>query len=160
MCMCVEIWWSWLLHSMIWFFLHLLFGSMAMFLSSFFFSFFYGPSCVHIFVLSFFLFPYFFHSPCLICKDCGERSCLETWSIYLVEMERYIFAYFQCRSRAYIWWSVCDLDLRSMINFSTRVNKVWQSSIQRQATYVEGFQHIAWYLALVGNLTIEEKWGY
>ena len=98
----------------------------------FFSFFFYGPSCVHIFVLSFFLFPYFFHSPCLICKDCGERSCLETWSIYLVEMERHVFAYFQCRSIAYIWWSVCDLDLRSMINFWTRVNKVWQSSIQKQ----------------------------
>jgi hypothetical protein len=34
------------------------------------------------------------------------------------------FAYFQCRSIAFIWWSVHDLDLGSMINFSTRVNKV------------------------------------
>jgi len=32
---------------------------------------------------------------------------------------RHVFAYFQSRSIAYIWWSVCDLDLKSMIKFST-----------------------------------------
>ena len=126
------------------------------YVSLLFFFFFYGPSCVHIF----FSFSIRFYSPCLICKDCGERSCLKTWGIYLVEMERHVFAYFQCRSIAYIWWSVCHLDLKSIIKFSTKVNKVWQSSIQKQVAYVEGFQHIAWDLALVGNITIEEKWGY
>ena len=114
--------------------------------------------CPHFFL--FFSFSILFHSSCLICKDCGERSCMKTWIIYLVEMERHVFAYFQCRSIAYIWWSVHDLDLKSMIEFSTQVNKVWQISKQKQVAYVEGFQHIAWYLALVGNLTIEEKRGY
>ena len=74
-----------------------------------------------------------------------------------MEMERHVFAYFQCRSIAYIWWTVRDNDLGGMINFSTQVNKVRQTSIQNQVAYVEGFQHITWYLALVGNFTIEEK---
>jgi hypothetical protein len=74
-----------------------------------------------------------------------------------VEIEMQCFAYFLCRSIAFIWWSVRDLDLGSMINFSTRVNKVWQSSIQRQAAYVKGFQHGI--LALVGILT-NEKYCY
>ena len=131
---------------------------------SFFLLFLWTFLCPHLFLSLFSLFQYFFSTfvsyPCHICKDCGERSCLKSWSIYLVEMERHVFAYFQCRSIAYIWWSVRDLDLKSMIKFSTKVNKVWQRSKQRQAAYVEGFQHITWYLALVGNLTIEEKWGY
>jgi len=36
--------------------------------------------------------------------------------------ENHIFAYFQCRSSTYIW-RVRDLDLRNMINLSTKVNK-------------------------------------
>jgi hypothetical protein len=34
--------------------------------------------------------------------------------------EKHIFAYSQCRSSRYMW-SVRDLDLKSMISFSTRV---------------------------------------
>jgi hypothetical protein len=36
------------------------------------------------------------------------------------------------------------LDFKSMITFSTRVNKVWQSSTQKQVAYVEGFHHDIW----------------
>jgi hypothetical protein len=56
----------------------------------------------------------------------------ELWRKIMFEHMEYLFggngnacfAYFQCRSIAFIWWSVRDLDLGSMINFSTRVNKV------------------------------------
>jgi hypothetical protein len=56
----------------------------------------YGPSCVHIFstmdlhVSIFFFFSILFHSPCLICKNYEESSCLNIWSIYLVEMEMHV----------------------------------------------------------------------
>ena len=53
-------------------------------------------------------------------------------------------AYSQCRSSAYIWWRVCGLDFKSMITFSTWVNKVWQSSTQKHVAYVEGFHHDIW----------------
>ena len=44
-----------------------------------------------------------------------------------------------------------------MINFLTWVNKAWQSSMQKQALEVEGFQNVTWYLALVGiSVTIDE----
>ena len=97
-------------------------------------------------VSTFFSFQYF-----LIAHSSFVRimeKCLNTWSIYLVEIEMHVL----------LTSSVRDLDLGSMINFSTRVNKVWQSSIQRQAAYVEGFQHGI--LALVGILTNEEKYCY
>jgi len=71
----VEIGQSWLLLSMIRFFLHLWFESMAFFLSLFFLFFNYGPSYVHFFLYFFSFFPILFHSPCLICENDGERSC-------------------------------------------------------------------------------------
>jgi hypothetical protein len=37
-------------------------------------------------------------------------------------------------------WNVRDLDLGSMINLSTRVNKTWPNSIQQQVAYVERFE--------------------
>ena len=68
-------------------------------------------------------------------------------------------AYSQCRSSAYIWWRVRDLDFKSMITFSTWVNKVWQNSTQKQVTYAEGFIMI---YGLGRNFfTIEEcVWNY
>ena len=47
----------------------------------------------------------------------------------LVDGSMACFAYSQCRS-SMCMWSVRDLDLGSMINLSTRVNKTWQNSIQ------------------------------
>jgi hypothetical protein len=39
---------------------------------------------------------------------------------------KYVFAYSQCRSSRYLW-SVRDLDLESMISFSTRVTRFDQT---------------------------------
>ena len=39
---------------------------------------------------------------------------------------KHVFAYSQCRSSRYMW-SVCDLDLGSMISFSTRVTRLDQT---------------------------------
>ena len=39
---------------------------------------------------------------------------------------KYVVAYSQCRSSRYMW-SVRDLDLESMINFSTRVTRFDQT---------------------------------
>jgi len=44
---------------------------------------------------------------------------------FWVDLVKCMFcAYSQCRSSAFIWWSVRDLDLASMLNFSTWVNNV------------------------------------
>jgi hypothetical protein len=152
-CICVEMGWSWLLHSNDSFSILYMRAGLVFFLDygpKCVLTFFYGPSCVHIF----FLFNTIAHASFMRMM---EKIMLA--SIYLVEMERHVFAYFPCRSIAYIWWSISDLDLKSMIEFSTQVNKVWQNSKQRQVAYVEGFQYISRYLALVENLTIKEKWG-
>jgi hypothetical protein len=68
--------------------------------------------------------------------QCRSRTFLDgsKWKAYFCD-------YSQCSSSAYIWWHVRDLDFKSIISFSTRVNKVWQSSKQKQVTYVEGFYH-------------------
>ena len=39
---------------------------------------------------------------------------------------KHVFAYSQCRNSRYMW-SVCDLDLGSMISFSTRVTRFDQT---------------------------------
>jgi hypothetical protein len=45
---------------------------------------------------------------------------------YFGWMEKHVVAYFQCRSSRYMW-SVRDLDLESMISFSTRVTRFDQT---------------------------------
>ena len=72
-------------------------------------------------------------------SQCRSRTFLE-WSWW----KACFCAYSQCRSSAYIWWRVRDLDFKSMITFSTWVNRVWQSSIQKQVSYVDGFHHDNW----------------
>ena len=52
--------------------------------------------------------------------------------------EKLVFAYFQYRSSTYMW-RARDLDLRNMINLSTRVNKHSTKLNTEQAAYVEGF---------------------
>ena len=65
-----------------------------------------------------------------------KRDITRTWSIYPMKLifvsipslgvehfwveGKHVFAYSQCKSSGYMW-SVCDLDLGSMISFSTRV---------------------------------------
>ena len=39
---------------------------------------------------------------------------------------KHVVAYSQCKSSRYMW-SVCDFDLGSMINFSTRVTRFYQT---------------------------------
>jgi hypothetical protein len=103
-------------------------------------SFFYEPSCAHIFsflfntldlhVSIFFFFLYFCIAHVSSTKNIfRERHTFRIWSIYLVEMNGMFFAYFQCRSSIYMW-HVRDLNIGSMINLSTRVNKIWQNSTQ------------------------------
>jgi hypothetical protein len=52
-----------------------------------------------------------------------ERSHIENWSIYLVEMGGMFLRTFSVEVAYIYMWRVCDLDLGSMIKFSTRVNK-------------------------------------
>ena len=68
----------------------------------------------------------------------------------------YIFAYFKCRSRICMWY-VCDLDLGSMINLSTRVNKTLQNSTQsKQPMWKVCIMKDHMWLWLE-NITIEEQ---
>ena len=100
-----------------------------------------------IFSIHFFLFLFmnnFFHSPWLsFCNwNFSRETFTRTWSIYPNKLifvsipnvglehfwvdRKHVFAYPQCRSSKYMW-SVCDLDLESMINFSTRVTRFDQT---------------------------------
>jgi hypothetical protein len=53
-------------------------------------------------------------------SQCRSKTFLSGWTSMF-------FVYSQCRSSRYMW-SVRDLNLESMINFLTRVNKVWPNS--------------------------------
>ena len=53
-------------------------------------------------------------------SQCRSRTFLDG-----SESKACFCAYSQCRSNAYIWWRMHDLYFKSMIAFSTRVNKVW-----------------------------------
>jgi hypothetical protein len=64
-------------------------------------------------------------------SQCRSKKFLSGWTSMF-------FAYSQCRSNRYMW-SIRDLNLESMINFSTRVNKVWPNSTQIQATNCRRF---------------------
>ena len=84
------------------------------------------------------------HSPCLFfCNwNFSRETFTRTWSIYPIKHifvyilsvgvehfwvdEKHVFAYSQRRSSRYIW-SIRDLDLESMISFSTRVTRFDQT---------------------------------
>ena len=102
---------------------------------------------VHFFnTFSFFSFFYeqLLHSPCLFfCNwNFSKETFTRTWSIYPIKhifvsipsvgVEHFwvdgehVVAYSQCRSNRYMW-SVHDLNLESMISFSTRVTRFDQT---------------------------------
>jgi hypothetical protein len=68
-------------------------------------------------------------------EDFWERHMINEWSNYLVDGKNMFLHNSQCkRQQFYLWVYVC-LDHGCMTRISTRVTKIWQSSMLKQVAY-------------------------